>query len=50
MQLTSFCLFVFVLTKLPLYFISIEIISHLNNIFAITKIIGEGADCEEKFL
>ena len=43
MQLPSFCLFVFfVLTKVPLYFISIEIFSNENNVFANTKIISGG--------
>ena len=40
MQLPSFSLFVFVLTKLSLCFISIEIISNDDNIFVNTKVVG----------
>jgi len=43
MQLHSFCSFVsFVLTRLLVYFISIEIFSNKNNILANTKIISGG--------
>jgi len=48
MQLPSFCLFVFVQTKLPLHFISIEIISNKNNIFANNKVIGGGGRFSKK--
>jgi len=48
----AFVFFVrFVLTKLSLCFISIEIISNDNNIFVNTKVVGRwGGDFEEKFL
>jgi len=49
MQLHSFCCSFFVLTELPIYFISIEIFSYQNNIFANIAIIGGGAMLKQSF-